>query len=277
MNIPLRLWLTFVCVPALFVQSGLGSALADPLAAPGICDQAAASAEQEAGLPARLLGAIAEVESGRRDPATGTVHPWPWTINAEGEGKVFASKAAAVAAVHALQDLGVRSIDVGCMQINLLHHPTAFGSLDDAFDPSANARYAARFLNALHGKDSSWLPAVAAYHSLTPQLGADYRARVLAVWQVPESARAGAIQVLHAVPRLPYRDFAAQSHVYADFRPWVNVYAAFAAAPPSPARNAKGTILPGDDTYPGGPRTASNADAAIKTIRRSRPGRPGPA
>ena len=41
----------------------------------------------------------------------------------------------AVAAVQALQARGVRSIDVGCLQVNLMYHPIAFASLDDAFDP----------------------------------------------------------------------------------------------------------------------------------------------
>src|SRR3712207_7129818 len=52
------------------------------------------SAEREAGLPPRLLGAIARVESGRRDAATGRSEAWPWTINAEGRGSFFPSKAA---------------------------------------------------------------------------------------------------------------------------------------------------------------------------------------
>ena len=43
-------------------------------------------------VPPRLLFAIARVESGRRDPATGGTHPWPWTINAEGRGSFFLTK-----------------------------------------------------------------------------------------------------------------------------------------------------------------------------------------
>ena len=43
---------------------------------------------------------------------------------------------------------GARSIDVGCMQVNLLHHADAFASLEQAFDPVANARYAADSCNA---------------------------------------------------------------------------------------------------------------------------------
>ncbi|CAA9264311.1 MAG: GH23 [uncultured Craurococcus sp.] len=159
-----------------------------PAAAAGPCEAAIATVEREAGLPPRLLAAIARVESGRRDPATGTVEPWPWTINAEGRGSFFPDKAAAVAAVRSLQAQGMRSIDVGCMQINLRYHPNAFASLEEAFDPLANARYAARFLNELKSTRADWMAAAAAYHSQTPEYAEPYRARIAAAWS-QEQAR----------------------------------------------------------------------------------------
>jgi Transglycosylase SLT domain len=110
------------------------------------------------------------------------VAPWPWTINAEGQGSYYDTKAQAIAAVRALQARGVQSIDVGCMQINLMHHPNAFASLDQAFDPSANATYAAHFLNDLHGQTNDWLRAAGQYHSSTPELGAAYQTQVAAAW-----------------------------------------------------------------------------------------------
>jgi hypothetical protein len=129
------------------------------------------------------------------------------------------------------------------MQVNLLYHPTAFASLEEAFDPWHNARYAARFLTALRGADSTWLPAIAAYHSMTPALGTEYRKRVLAVWDRPDLA-----VVAGLVPHSPYRDFAyrdfaPKSQAYADFQPSVSVYGAFAPAPPPPAKRAPGTKL----------------------------------
>jgi hypothetical protein len=147
-----------------------------------LCRAAVAQVEREAGLPPRLLAAMARVESGRRDPETGSFGPWPWTINAEGRGSFFPDKAAAIAAVRALQAQGVRSIDVGCLQINLRHHPNAFASLEEAFDPLANARYAARFLRELQATRGDWMLAAAHYHSQTPDLAAAYRARVAAAW-----------------------------------------------------------------------------------------------
>ncbi|WP_170984978.1 lytic transglycosylase domain-containing protein [Roseomonas sp. AR75] len=158
-------------------------------AEPGrLCRAAIQAAERAAGIPAQLLMAIGRVESGRRDPDTGAFHPWPWTINAEGRGQFFPTKAAAIAAVQQLQAQGVRSIDVGCMQINLRHHPDAFPNLDAAFDPATNARYAARFLTELNASRNDWQRAASAYHSQTPEFAEPYRARVMAAW-AQEQAR----------------------------------------------------------------------------------------
>ena len=163
--------------------------IALPPPAPGIqCRQAIHAAERAAAIPMQLMAAIARVESGRPD-AQGAIHPWPWTINAEGAGQYFASKDAALAAVRALQARGVRSIDIGCMQVNLLHHPAAFATLDQAFDPATNAAYAARYLNDLYAATRDWTRATASYHSATPELGEAYQRRVAAIW--PEEQRRG--------------------------------------------------------------------------------------
>ncbi|MFO1027095.1 MAG: lytic transglycosylase domain-containing protein [Acetobacteraceae bacterium] len=146
------------------------------------CEAAIAGATRGSPIPPNLLVAIGRVESGRPDPQTGRVQPWPWTLNAEGQSMVFASKAAAIAEVQRLQARGVRSIDVGCMQVNLMHHPQAFASLEEAFDPAANARYAARFLMELFQRAGAWPVAAAQYHSSTPALGEAYGRRVAAAW-----------------------------------------------------------------------------------------------
>lgn len=146
------------------------------------CHEAGTAAEQAHGLPPGLLLAIGRVESGRRDPATGRVSAWPWTLNAGGTGQVFATAALAQAATRSWQAGGMASIDVGCFQVNLMHHPTAFTSVEHAFDPAANAGYAGRFLAALRLRTGSWDGAVAAYHSATPERGAAYRDRVMAGW-----------------------------------------------------------------------------------------------
>jgi transglycosylase-like protein with SLT domain len=151
-------------------------------AASNPCEEAGIAAEQAGGLPSGLLLAIGRVESGRWDSAAGRVIAWPWTINAAGRGQWFANEAAAALTVRTLLDGGTRSIDVGCFQINLMWHPTAFASLEQAFDPVANANYAARFLLGLFGQTGSWEAAVEAYHSAVPALGFAYRQQVFATW-----------------------------------------------------------------------------------------------
>ena len=155
-----------------------------------LCRAAISEAERSANLPRGLLQAIGRVESGRRDPETGQFAPWPWTINAEGEGKYFPTREAAIAHVRQLQARGVRIIDVGCMQINLHHHPNAFASLEQAFDPLTNARYAARFLSELNGGRADWRQAAGHYHSQTPERAGPYREKVLAAWE-KEARNAG--------------------------------------------------------------------------------------
>ena len=160
-----------------------------PGASPSLCEQAGTAAEQAHGLPAGLLLAIGRVESGRWDATRDRQVPWPWTINAAGKGRHLDSKPEAIRAVALLRAQGTRSIDVGCFQINLMFHPGAFTSLDEAFAPRSNALYAAKYLTELRQRTGSWEGAIGAYHSATPGIGDAYRARVLAAWS-GASARA---------------------------------------------------------------------------------------
>jgi len=174
-----------LCIPTAGV-------LADPVGGPPdqtpglLCRQAISAAAHAHDVPPSLMAAVGRVESGRRDPASGVWHPWPWTVDADRQGAFFDTKAQAIAAVRALQARGVRSIDVGCMQVNLMHHPHAFASLDQAFDPAMNADYAARFLVELRGQTGSWPQATALYHSATPALAAAYEQKVMAAWPAEE-------------------------------------------------------------------------------------------
>jgi soluble lytic murein transglycosylase-like protein len=194
---------------------------ADPAS---LCERAVTTVESATGLPEHLLQAISLTESGRIEPLSGRFRAWPWTINAEGQGWFFRTRQDAVAAVKGLQARGVQSIDVGCLQVNLMYHPNAFVSLDEAFDPGANARYAARFLNALYAQGKDWAHAISAYHSETPALGEPYRVLVMARWRDSD---------MHAPPPMgpfsgsSYRDFAAGDRVYGAFAPRARVYGAF--------------------------------------------------
>jgi transglycosylase-like protein with SLT domain len=188
--------ITFTAVFCLL--TGVAHALPDARASPFLfrsvslspgeqCRSGIAAAERGHGIPPQLMAAIGRVESGRLDPGTGTWGAWPWTINAEGQGTYFETKAEAINAVLGLQAHGVRSIDVGCMQVNLMHHPQAFANLEQAFEPAINADYAARFLVDLHNQTGDWTRATANYHSANPWEGEPYAAKVASVW--PEEQR----------------------------------------------------------------------------------------
>jgi hypothetical protein len=147
-----------------------------------LCGVETARQERLQAIPDRLLHAISLVEAGRWDSDHRANLAWPWTVNAEGEGRFLPTKQAAVAEVRKLQARGIRNIDVGCMQVNLQAHPDAFGSLDEAFDPAANVAYAAQFLLTLFDGAGNWPTAGAYYHSQTPEVASPYKARLLSTW-----------------------------------------------------------------------------------------------
>jgi Transglycosylase SLT domain len=146
------------------------------------CSEPIRRQEREAGIPGQLLAAVALAESGRWDKADSANFAWPWTVTTEGKGQFFATKAEAIAQVKRLRARGLRNIDVGCMQINLMHHPDAFANLEDAFDPETNVAYATAFLKQLFEKHRSWIAAVGHYHSSTPEFHMRYRQKVTKLW-----------------------------------------------------------------------------------------------
>ncbi|MFT8718264.1 transglycosylase SLT domain-containing protein [Acetobacter sp.] len=182
------------------------------------CTSAIMMVERAQRIPDQFLVAMGRVESGRY--VNGELAPWPWTVNAQGKGYVYDNKAQAVAAVRAFQAQGIRSIDVGCMQVNLQQHADAFPSLEAAFDPVTNAQYAARFLVDLFNKTGSWPRAAAAYHSFTPDIGSAYQWKVLESWALPSGG-------------------VATSHVSTGMRPHVSPLAP-STQPATPYVSAKG-------------------------------------
>lgn len=171
-----------LAAPALAAPSKQAPGVPGPISPWAYCERAAIAVETAHKLPRALLVSISMAESGRFDSESGETHPWPWTINAEGQSFYFPSKRAAVAATSRLLKAGIRSIDVGCMQVNLRYHPDAFATLNDAFDPVTNATYAAGFVKKLHAQTQSWPKAVAQYHSELPARNAPYFARVIRIW-----------------------------------------------------------------------------------------------
>jgi hypothetical protein len=170
----LPVWIAMVLLAA----TASARAAAPPDWPGGLCSAAITAAQARHAVPKGLLFAIGEVESGRIDPATRRITPWPWTVQAQNQGYYFATKEAAIQWVQAAQAKGVVSIDIGCMQVNLMYHPNAFKSLDEAFDPPHNADYAARFLVSLHASTGDWQQAAGLYHSETLALAIPYAQRV---------------------------------------------------------------------------------------------------
>ena len=139
---PMRRCLGLPCSPCSVSGAGRRSPAASPALPARACSAARRSPRPSgaAGIPEHLLAAIRRVESGRRDPQSGAWHPWPWTINAEGQGFFYDTKAEAVAAVRPCRPAACASIDVGCGQINLMHHPNAFPSLEAGVRPAGERR-----------------------------------------------------------------------------------------------------------------------------------------
>ena len=94
-----------------------------------------------------ILYGIAQQESTR--PGLGK--PWPWTANFDGRGEWFESKSEAMIAVDRALRSGMRSIDVGVMQVNLRWHGHRFKTLNEAFDPRRNIEVAAAILSEFSG------------------------------------------------------------------------------------------------------------------------------
>jgi hypothetical protein len=166
------LWLTFV-----IAMEATGPALASQPA--DLCREAAAMAAAEQGVPESVLLAITLVETGRSQG--GSLQPWPWTVNADGEGHWFPDRDSAIRFAESLLRDGRTSFDVGCFQINYRWHGDNFASVAAMFDPAANARHAARFLAELARDRDGWSSAAGAYHSRTPDFAARYRSRFDAI------------------------------------------------------------------------------------------------
>ncbi|MGE3474409.1 MAG: hypothetical protein AB7H70_01245 [Rhodospirillaceae bacterium] len=147
-----------------------------------LCFRYSQNFERSLRIPQGLLTAITLAETGRPNAETGQTTAWPWTINVNGQGQFFETKDEAVAATRKLIDSGQRSIDVGCAQVNLRYHPTAFQTIEDAFDPMNNMGYAARFLLSLHDLQGSWSQAVERYHSADDGRREQYREKVMGLW-----------------------------------------------------------------------------------------------
>jgi len=174
---------------SLALASGLKTTVPSGKSPSSLCLKYISQNEANYEIPANLLRAVGMAESGRWQKYAKDIHPWPWTVMAEGQGRFFNTKMAAVAHVKALKRRGVRNIDVGCMQVNLMYHGQEFPSVEMAMEPRSNVRYAAQYLSTLKDVKQSWVMAVGRYHSSTPKRATEYRLRVFDNWnKVTEAA-----------------------------------------------------------------------------------------
>lgn len=221
-----RGWVTFAiyCVAVTLSSAGPATASADGRDAwgelPRLCEEAAARASAASGVPVSVLRAIALTETGRTKH--GAFRPWPWTVNMQGRGVWFDSYEEARDYVAQHHARGARSYDVGCFQINYRWHGQHFASVEQMFDPDANAAYAARFLSELYAELGDWSRAAGAYHSRTPSFAGRYRerfdrirARLLAASGEPQATETVALAVdsAPAPPPVPPQSPSPQAEV----------------------------------------------------------------
>lgn len=177
--------LVFIIFFLLFLSSSITSYSSEAYS--DMCVSAIETQERKDLIPKDLLLAISKTESGKT--VNGKYGPWPWTINYEGKGLWFASKKEAVEYVENLLSKGIRSIDIGCMQVNLYWHDDAFTSIEDAFDPVKNVEYASSFLKELFKETKSWYKSYGYYHSRDSEKANKYRKYVMANWKDDKSIK----------------------------------------------------------------------------------------
>lgn len=132
-------------------------------------------------IPLDTLHSISLRESGKPHSKHNIRIVWPWTVNVEGQGYYFNTKREAVLFVKKQLLSGKESIDIGCMQVNLKHHPDAFRTLEHAFDPRINVAYGAWFLRSKYDQSGNWGSAIGQYHSATHELGTNYKKDVVKI------------------------------------------------------------------------------------------------
>jgi hypothetical protein len=137
--------------------------------------------EQKHNIPQHLLRSISVIETGRWHHQVKFYFPWPWAVNQGGKAYYFATKNEAIVGVKKMLEKGLTNIDIGCMQINIHHHPAALLNLNQAFEPKDNIEYAASFLKSHYKQSNNWKKAVASYHSQA-EVGQEYAKKVYKIW-----------------------------------------------------------------------------------------------
>ncbi len=212
-------------VPAAATASAAGST-------PALCLDAARAAAARHGIPAGMLHAITLVETQRK--VGGVSGPWPWTLNIDGQGYWYDTRAEALA--HAEREVarGRFSVDLGCFQLNYRWHGENFNALDEMLEPTLAADYAARFLGQLFAETGDWMRAAGLYHSRTPVHARRYRGlvgRALASLDSAPTAPAAPADAPKPGPRAPEPAQAESAHAIVLASARIAVDPTLAAAP----------------------------------------------
>lgn len=115
-------------------------------------------------VPAKLLYAVALVESGR-PVEKGRIEPWPWTLNIEGQGFFFGTREELYQALIQTAKDG-RSFDVGYMQLNWKWKFDRLHSAWLATDPTTNVLTGCRIIREHYDgvAEGNWFHAAGHYH-----------------------------------------------------------------------------------------------------------------
>ena len=115
-------------------------------------------------IPTTILYAVALAESGQKIKV-GIYRPWPWTLNVAGISRRYPTRKAAYNGLIYFLDQGVKSIDIGIMQINWHYHHKKLGTPWQALEPIHNMRTGARILRGEYKITGEWKKAIGRYHS----------------------------------------------------------------------------------------------------------------
>lgn len=178
---------------ALIAGLALTAFAATPAFAEDDCPTLIGKTEESRAIPRGLLMAIAVTESGLNG------QPDPLAMNIAGRG-FRASSVTQMASIIADQARhGVRSIDVGCMQVNLKYHGMKFERPTDLLSSPVNVAYAGDFLVRLALESKSWRDAVMSYHNkVDPARRRWYGCKIWNTYLRLGSAHDGFLQCGHA-------------------------------------------------------------------------------
>lgn len=179
LHLSFTILLIIICIPTKVLAKKVKYKTNDPmLMESGRCISHFRKFERKHRIPRDLLYSISLQESGRYHKQSGKKIPWPWTVNSKGKGYYFPSKSDAM--MFAMKEIknGNKSIDVGCMQINMRYHGDKFKSIAEAFDPHSNVSESSEILKAHYKKKKNWKKSVAMYHSSNKKRGKNYQKSV---------------------------------------------------------------------------------------------------